>query len=85
MVKVVIELREEYPRWGKEKLAKLLAEMGIEISVSMVGRILKSLKERGILREPIYNHISARKRLQKRPYAIRKPKGYAFIKSNSGV
>lgn len=69
-VQAVLDLREEYPRWGKEKLAKLLSRHGSEVSVSMVGRILKRLKE------PIHNHISARKRLQKRPYAIRKPKEY---------
>ena len=72
----VLEIREEYPCWGKEKVARLLEVRGIEVSVSMVGRILKQLKERGILKEPIHNHISARKRLQKRPYAIRKPKEY---------
>ncbi len=72
----VLEIREEYPCWGKEKIARLLEVSGIEVSVSMVGRILKQLKERGILKEPIHNHISARKRLQKRPYAIRKPKEY---------
>lgn len=73
----VLELREQYPGWGKEKLARLLWERGISVSVSMVGRILKSLKERGVLREPIRrNHISAKKRLQKRPYAVRKPKEY---------
>ena len=74
--RAVLELREEYPRWGKEKLAKLLSEHCIKVSVSMVGRILKSLKDRGILKEPVRNHISARKRFQKRPYAIRKPKEY---------
>lgn len=72
----VLEMREEYPCWGKEKIAKLLEARGIKVSVSMVGRILKQLKGRGILKEPIRNHISARKRLQKRPYAIRKPKEY---------
>ena len=72
----VLELREEYPGWGKEKLACLLGERGIKISVSMVGRVLKYLKERGVLKEPIRNHISARKRSQNRPYAVRKPKEY---------
>ena len=72
----VLELREQYPRWGKEKLAVLLKERGLELSVSMVGRILKHLKERGILIEPIPNYISARKRQSKRIYAIRKPKEY---------
>lgn len=76
MVNAVLKLREEYPRWGKEKIAVLLQREGMNISVSMVGRILKSLKLRGLLLEPLPNFISARKRQRKRPYAIRKPKGY---------
>ena len=72
----VLELRNQYPRWGKAKLAVLLKEREIDLSVSMVGRILKHLKERGILIEPIPNYISSRRRQRKRPYAIRKPKEY---------
>ena len=75
-VQAVLELREEYPRWGKEKIAVLLNERGRQVSVLMVGRILSYLKARGVLKEPIINHISARKRAQNRPYAIRKPKEY---------
>lgn len=75
-VQAVLELREEYPRWGKEKLAVLLGERGIKVSVSMVGRILKYLKGRGVLKEPIRNHVSAKRRAQNRPYAVRKPKEY---------
>ena len=76
-IKAVQRLREKYPRWGKGKLAVLLAEEGHQVSVSTVGRIIGRLKERGILREPIPNYVSARKRQRKRPYAIRKPKEYA--------
>jgi transposase InsO family protein len=76
MEQVVLELREHYPRWGKAKLAVLLEENGMKLSVSMVGRILSYLKERGVLIEPCMNHISARKRQRNRPYAIRKPKEY---------
>ncbi len=75
-LQVVLGLREEYPNWGKEKLAILMAERGIKVSASMVGRIIKNLKERGLLREPVRNHISARKRHSNRPYAVRKPKEY---------
>ena len=75
-VKAVQKLREEYPRWGKAKLVRLLAEQGIEVSESMVGRIITHLKGRGVLREPVRHHISAKKRLQNRPYAVRKPKEY---------
>ncbi len=75
-VKAVQELREKYPRWGKAKIRYLLAEQGVELSESMVGRIISYLKERGVLREPVINHISARKRGRSRPYAVRKPREY---------
>lgn len=76
LVEAVLKLREEYPRWGKDKLAVLLAAQGAKVSVSMVGRILRRLKDRGILVEPVINHISARHRTKPRPYAVRKPKDY---------
>ena len=78
LVEAVLKLREEYPRWGKDKLAVLLREKGVSCSVSTVGRIIRRLKERGVLKEPLSNHISARKRQRQRPYAIRKPKDYGI-------
>ena len=42
----VRRLREQYPRWGKDKLAVLLRREGWAVSVSMVGRILTSGAER---------------------------------------
>jgi transposase InsO family protein len=78
-VTAVLKLREEYPRWGKDKLVVLLHEEGYQASTSMVGRIIRRLKDRGILREPIRNHVSAHRRGIKRPYAIRKPKDYPVI------
>jgi len=77
-VEAVFKLREEYPRWGKDKLVVLLHDEGFTGSTSTVGRILHKLKERGVLKEPIPNHISARKRQRRRPYAIRKPKDYGI-------
>jgi len=74
--KAVLHLREEYPRWGKDKLVVLLRQRGWQLSTSMVGRILKRLKERGVLKEPPRNGISVRKRLWRRPYAVRKPREY---------
>jgi transposase InsO family protein len=74
-VQAVQRLREQYPRWGKDKLQRLLAQDGIALSVSMVGRILSSLRARGQLLEP-RRRISARKRLPPRPHAQRKPKDY---------
>jgi len=76
LIETVLRLRETYPRWGKDKLVVLVREKGFTCSTSMVGRILRRLKDRGVLREPVPNHISARKRQRQRPYAIRKPKDY---------
>jgi len=74
--RAVLELRREYPRWGKDKLAVLLRGTGYAISVSMVGRILTRLKRRGLLVEPRSNAISARRPAPPRPYAMRKPRDY---------
>jgi len=76
LVEAVLRLREEYPRWGKNKFVILLSAEGFHCSASMVGRILHRLKQRGVLREPVPNHISTKKRQRQRPYAIRKPKEY---------
>jgi transposase InsO family protein len=76
LVDAVLKSREEYPRWGKDKLVILLHREGFTSSASTVGRILKKLKQRGVLKEPLPNHISARKSQRPRPYAIRKPKDY---------
>jgi len=76
LVEAVLRLREEYPRWGKDKLVILLHREGFDCSTSTVGRILRKLKDRGVLREPVPNHVSARKRQRQRPYAVRKPKDY---------
>jgi len=47
--KFIIRERTEHPRLGKEKLAVLLREEGLAVSVPKVGRILHDLKERGLL------------------------------------
>jgi len=72
----VQRLREEYPGWGKDKLVILLHREGLTCSASTVDRILKKLKERGVLKEALPDHISARKSQRQRPYAVRKPKDY---------
>jgi len=76
LVKAVLKLREQYPCWGKDKLVVLLHKQGFQVSTSMVGRIIRRLKDRGVLQEPVRNHVSARRRMLKRPYAVRKPKDY---------
>lgn len=73
----VRRLRETCHGWGKDKLAPLLWEDGESVSISTVGRILKHLKGRGLLREPHRAPIRLAHRPWKRPYAVRKPKDYA--------
>jgi putative transposase len=75
LVRVVRELREEYPRWGKDKLVLLVRDQGHEASTSTVGRILKHLRQRGELREPKSRSISAKRR-SRRPYGVRRPRDY---------
>lgn len=66
--------REAHPRWGKAKLAVILAREGVGLSASTVGRILTLLKARRVLVEPkrVRAHPHAR---HPRPYATRRPKG----------
>lgn len=71
----VLQLREQFPRWGKDKLVVLLRREGVQVSTSMVGRILKRLKDTGQLVEPPPERRRP-KNQRPRPYAIRKPKGY---------
>jgi putative transposase len=76
----VRRLRESCHGWGKDKLAPLLWEDGEKVSISTVGRILKHLKTRGLLVEPDRRAVCFRRRPIKRPYAIRKPRGYSVVK-----
>jgi putative transposase len=74
----VLGLRLQFPRWGKDKLAVLLRRQKVAISVSMVGRILTRLKQRGRLVEPPRTGVpGSRRALRPRPYAVRKPREYA--------
>ena len=76
LMQAVLEAREEYPRWGKDKLAPLLREAGWQVSNSMVGRIMRRLKHQGRLLEAPRTSLPLRRRCYPRPYAVRKPKGY---------
>jgi len=83
VVEKIKTFRETYPRWGKEKLfillkKELLKEKKEEllVSVSTIGRTIERLKQRGVLKEPITNYISSKKRYLKRDWAVRKPKDY---------
>jgi len=73
----VRRLREQYPRWGKDKLAVLLRREGWRVSVSMVGRILTYLRQRGVLSAPLLFRVKRRRGTAGRPWALRKPSDYA--------
>ncbi len=78
VVERILQLRQQYPRWGKDKLVVLLKREGVQISTSTVGRTLSRLKKRGVLVEPLNVRLAraARKRRWKPRYAVRKPYGY---------
>ena len=49
LMRRIERLRADHPMWGKRKLAVLLRREGIDVSVSMVGRILTKLMVRGVV------------------------------------
>ncbi len=78
-----LEDRSHHPKHIRQptyptELVVLLQEKGVSCSTSTVGRIIGKLKKSDVLKEPVSNHISARKRQRQRPYAIRKPKDYGI-------
>lgn len=74
-VEVVRALREQYPRWSRDKMHVMLKREGIVVSASMIGRIFTSLKARGLLHEPPRAR-RIKRRSAARPYATRKPKDW---------
>ncbi len=70
MVQRIQDLREQYPRWGREKLRVLLEREGIHISAKSIDRVIARLKARGVLREALRPRKMARwheKRLRRPP------------------
>lgn len=76
LAQVVLRLREKYPRRGKDKLVVLLRKEGHQVSTSMVGRIIRQLKEQDLLWEPDLRDPWQVRRRPRRPYAVRKPRDY---------
>ena len=74
--KQVLELRRRNPRWGKDKLTPLLRRQGIQVSVSMAGRILTKLGAQGRLPAASLKDPCIVSRPRTRPYATRKPQDY---------
>ena len=74
-VEAVRLARARHPRWGKDKLAVVLKREGMTLSVSMIGRILRDCKRRGLLVEAPTTTLRPHSR-HARPYATRKPTEY---------
>ena len=72
----VLELRRLTPGWGKDKLVVLLRDQGWQCSTSMVGRVLRHLKQSGKLVEAPGADPWHPRRPFVRPYGVRKPKEY---------
>ena len=66
----LIELRKEYPGWGKRKLTVLLKHEGYPVSESTVGRLLSDLIRRGRI-EPSPRRSKRRRDSHPRPWARR--------------
>jgi transposase InsO family protein len=76
LIEAVLEMKEQYPRWGKEKLCVLLEREGWQTSASTVGRILAYLGKRGVLYDAVKEVRWGQKQAKRRVYALRKPKNY---------
>jgi putative transposase len=72
VVQRVLELREENPGCGREKLHRLLLPEGISISPKGIDRVLARLKARGVLREPVRLRKAQKPHLQRlrRPHDL---------------
>jgi putative transposase len=73
LLRAVEALRLDYPMWGKAKLGPLLRAQGFVVSDATVGRILKSLVDRGVV-TPVpslrrrRHRWSAKRRFADRPH-----------------
>ena len=67
----VLRLRQRHHRAGKAKLRVLLLTEGMDLSESTIGRVLASLRRRGLLIEP--RHRTSIRTPHPRPYATRVP------------
>jgi putative transposase len=76
LVQAVERLRLDFPMWGRAKIGPLVRAEGFEVSDSTVGRIIRSLVDRGVV-EPVptlRRRPHARRWTAKRRFAARLPK-----------
>lgn len=75
LVQAVERLRQDYPMWGRAKLGPLIRAEGFTVSDATVGRIIKSLVERGVVVPVPTLRRRPYKRSTKRRLAVRLPRG----------
>ena len=73
VVQRIQALREQYPRWGRERLRVLLEREGIHLSSKSIDRVIARLEARGVLREPLRPGNAARWHQER----LRRPPGLA--------
>lgn len=78
LVRAVQALRDDFPMWGKAKLGPLLRDQGFSVSDATLGRILKSLMDRGVVQPvpSLRKRPNAHRWSAKRKHAVRLPKGF---------
>ena len=81
----ILELREENPGCGREKLHRLLLTEGISISPKSIDRAIARLKARGVLREPIQLRRASKPHLKRlrRPHDLSVDEPGALIQMDS--
>jgi putative transposase len=85
VIQRILELREENPGCGREKLHRLLLAEGISISPKSIDRVIHRLKARGVLREPVFLRKAPKPHLQRlrRPHGLLVDKPGALIQMDS--
>ena len=81
----ILELREENPGCGREKLHRLLLAEGMRISPKGVDRVIARLKARGVLREPVLLRKAAKPHLKRlrRPHDLSVDEPGALVQMDS--
>jgi putative transposase len=76
LVRAVERLRQDFPMWGRAKIGPLVRAEGFEASDSTVGRIIRSLVERGVVQPvpTLRRRPHAHRWIAKRRFAARLPK-----------
>ncbi len=85
VVQRILELREESPGCGREKLNRLLLAEGVAISPKSIDRVIARLKARGVLREPALVRRSPKPHLKRlrRPHGLSVEQPGALVQMDS--